>query len=294
MKLTKTALTAGIIIPAFFYACVKSTTPTPQSPIHDTVTVIKTDTLRIPVVPDTPNLKNGLVFYLPFNGNFGDSSGKGNTATAVGGAALDYDMHGYAQGAFNSNGGGARLQYTNNGAYKVDTAFSLSFDVMVRNNTAQMIFLSIVQPSNAFGPTFNCGLNMPALPGKFSFSVNSSNSDCSSFGTSDPLNMEDSTNFIPVPGSWYNMVCTFTKGVLSVYVNGQLSRTVTGSLTAVLSCPDAQFIVGGWWNSDPQAFNGKLDEVRMYNRTLNAKEIAYLARNFQPGSTKVNPGVKTR
>jgi hypothetical protein len=49
----------------------------------------------------------------------------------------------------------------------------------------------------------------------------------------------------------------------------------------VLSCPAANVIIGGWWSRDPQSINGEIDEVRMYNRTLNATLIAWLARNFQ-------------
>jgi hypothetical protein len=288
-----------------FFACTKNTPP--QPPIHDTVTIHHTDTLRIPVVPDTPNMKNGLVLYLPFNGSFADSSGGGNTVTAIAGATLDYDMHGYAQSAFNATGNGERLLVSNNGFYKVDTAFSVSCDFMIRSNafysggydfSGLMVFLSIVNTSTGNGPTFNIGMTLPTLPQYFTFNINGAQgADCSGPGTNNPSTISDTTHFTPQLGSWYNAVCTFTKGTASVYINGKLVSSVKNSNTlSALFCPDAKFVVGGWWdggNSGTENIRGKLDEVRLYNRTLNAKEIAWLARNFQPGSTRVTPSVKT-
>lgn len=294
MKLKTIVFAASLIVVGFSYnSCTKNSNPTP--PVHDTVTVHKTDTLLIQQKIDTPDMKTGLVLYLPLNGNFGDSSGKGNTVAAVGGATLDYDLHGYAQSAFNGNGSGGRLIVSNNGAYKVDTAFSVSFDFMIRNSSGTVIFLSIVDTAQGNGPTFNCGLNIPALPFNFGFGNNTSLSTCGESGIAHRASDTwDTTNFVPQPGSWYNIVCTYTKGVSSVYVNGKLSKTSTGTSTSSLFCPNANFVVGGWWNGDPLSINGKLDEVRMYNRTLNAQQIAWLSRNFQPGSTKVHANVESR
>jgi hypothetical protein len=298
MKVKHLALAAGAVTLGFFYACTKNAAP--QPPIHDTVTVIKTDTLRIPIVPDTPNLKNGLVLYFPFHGSFADSSGNANSITVIGSPVLDYDLHGYAQGAFSSTGNGERVIVANNGSYKVDTAFSVSFDFMIRsspyylgggNYSKLMTFLSIVNTTDATGPTFAIGLNLPALPQNFTFGLNSASNGCSSIGSAE---MTDTTNFIPQIGSWYNAICIFTKGTSSIYINGQLVNSKMGGNPSVEFCPASRFVVGGWYDGGPEGFNGKLDEVRMYNRTLNAKEITYLARNFQPGSTKLNPVLKTR
>src|ERR1700744_2363843 len=90
-------------------ACVKNSNP---KTIYDTVIVTKTDTViqQLPPPNDTPNLTNGLVIYLPFtNGSYADSSGLNNTVTAVDGATLGYDMHGYAQSAYNGTGNGGYL-----------------------------------------------------------------------------------------------------------------------------------------------------------------------------------------
>lgn len=305
MKSALFLLLAGITALVTVYACNKAANP--QPPIHDTVTVTKTDTLVLPPVNDTPNLTQGLVLYLPFNGSFADSSGNNNIVTPLGGAALGYDLHGYANSAFISSGNGARLVVGNNGSYAVDTAFSISFDFVIRSNTyyygggnytGLMTFLSIVDTTNAFGPTFDAGLNNPASPQTFTFGVNSASSSCDNTGTSNVQNVASTTNFTPQIGSWYNAICIFTQGTLSVYINGQLQGTQTSLNPAVLFCPNANFVVGAWWSgggnlSNLESVNGELDEVRMYNRTLTAQQIAWLSRNFQPTSTSMTPALKT-
>src|SRR6185437_8576638 len=79
-----------------FPSCSKS-----SPPVHDTVTVVKNDTTKLTdtlyaTKPDpTVNLAKGLLLYLPFSGNIADSSGNNNATTALNGASLTFDTHGY-------------------------------------------------------------------------------------------------------------------------------------------------------------------------------------------------------
>ncbi|HXB92436.1 MAG TPA: LamG domain-containing protein [Puia sp.] len=306
MKSNLCILAIGLFAVSAMYSCTKNATPTP--PVHDTITVTKTDTIKLPPPPpDTASLRNGLVLYLPFSGSFADSSGNGNTVAGEGGATLDYDMHGYANSAFKATGAGERLIVSNNGAYKVDTAFSISFDFMMTSNayftggydfSGLQVFMSIVDTSNGNGPTFDVGMIFPGAPQLFGFAVNAATPGTACGSSVGTATVVDTTNLTPQLGSWYNAVCTFTKGTSSVYINGQLMHTATNpNATDAVFCSNAKFVVGGWWNggnSGLENLRGKLDEVRMYNRTLTAKEITYLARNFQPGSVKTNPTVRTR
>jgi hypothetical protein len=252
-----------------------------------TVFVTKTDTVA--------GLKDGLVLYLPFtNGSYADSSGLNNTVTAVGGASLGYDMHGYPQSAYNGTGNGAYLMVANNGSYKVDTAFAVSFDFMTRalgtysccgQYDGLPSFVSIVDVTNGNGPTFNAGFTLPGFPHYFAFGVNGSRSDCDSSGASNTSDVNDTCfNFNAQTGGWYNAVVQFSHGTLTTYINGVLVNTQTGGPDSVLFCPNANFVVGGWWGGH-ENMNGELDEIRMYNHTLNAGQIAWLSRNFQPNST---------
>jgi Concanavalin A-like lectin/glucanases superfamily len=298
-KLKTIILLAGIGLLA---SCTKNSTTTKI--VYDTVTLTKTDTIRLAPPDDTPNLTNGLVLYLPFtNGSYADSSGLNNVVTAMNGAALGYDMHGYAQSAFNENGNGAVLTVANNGSYAVDTAFSVSLDFMIRsypyysgngNYSGLECFLSIASWSTPLtSGTFYVGFTNPDAPTSFNFTVNGSNAVCDNTAPN-PGNFPDTTSFTPQLGAWYNATCTYTNGIASTYINGQLIKSQRITITdSALFCSDGVFIVGGV-SGGGEAINGEVDNVRFYNRTLNAQQIAWLSRNFQINSTNQKPGLLHR
>jgi hypothetical protein len=285
MKLSLLILTIGLITLGFFYSCTKNANPSP--PIHDTTVVVKTDTVTVPPRPDsTVNLKLGLLLYLPFDGNIADSSGNGNPTTAIGGNVLTYDAHGYANNAFGGDGSGQRIKVTNNGSIKFDTALSLSFDFMI-NSPARQAFMSMINTATGNGPSFLAGTSTLGIQ-NLAFYVNDVSLDCSAPGSSNSPSMGD-TSIVPQPGSWYNVVCMYHKGVTETYVNGRLVGSAKATSTAALLCPSAQIVIGGWWDNDPITLNGKLDEVRLYNRLLTPHEIATLSQHFQVGSESAGP-----
>ncbi len=290
MKFKIFLLAAITINLSFFYSCTKNATPAP--PVHDTLTVTKIDTIRIPPPPpDTPNLKNGLLVYLPFsNGSISDSSGNGNPTSAVNGAVPTYDAHGYANSAFASSGSGEGLLVSNNGSIKFDTAYSVSFDVMIKAvGVQEMVILS--NYTNNSGATFGIGTNQPGISNLI-MGLTDSTVQCGI--VADPThNTIDTCNFIPQIGSWYNIISTFTNGILKTYVNGQLISTKKARSQTAYVCPTSQIIIGSGWGGTA-SMNGKIDEFRLYNRTLTAQQIAWLSRNFQPTSVKMSPVLMTR
>jgi len=262
MKLTKPYIRIFLFIvltSSIVWACKKDNTTTP--PVSDV------------------DLKKGLLLYLPFDGNMADSSGNGNTTSVVGGATLTYDEHGYASSAYGATGSGQKLIVTNNGSIKFDTAYSVSLNFMIRSFRTQT-FLSMVNEATGYGPTFALGTHIPGST-HFNFTSNDSTESCNYFGSETPQQAADLTPFEPQVESWYNAVCIYHKGSVTVYINGKLINTVSSTGTKALLCPNAQIVVGGWWSQDPLSIDGKLDEIRMYNRVLNADEIAELAKDFQ-------------
>jgi hypothetical protein len=293
MKLGYSIFAAGCIAVGAIYSCSKSANPSP--PVHDTTVVTKTDTLDVPPPPDpTVNLKMGLLLYLPFDGNIADSSGNGNPTTAVGGNGLTYDAHGYANNAFGSDGSGTRIKVTNNGSIKFDTAFSISYDVMI-NASQRQVFVSMLDPSTGNGPSFEVGASLTSIPNS-DFYVNDVSASCDLPGETPPQNSASitDTSFVPQPGSWYNVICIYHQGTIQTYVNGVLNTTLAGPGNAALLCPNSEVVIGGWWDGDVVGLNGKLDEIRLYNRVLTPHEITTLAQNFQVTSEKVQPGNSAR
>jgi len=233
-----------------------------------------------PTPPPVSNvhLKNGLLVYLPFEGNMADSSGNGNQTIPLNGVQLTWDEHGNANSALNGTGYGDRLQVINNGSIKFDTAFSVSCNFMLRRARRED-FISFADNATAKGVTFGIGTGIPGSP-NLDWGVADSLASCDGYSP-DHITI-DSLQFVPQPESWYNVVGTFQRGTLKLYINGKLISTKQAPNSSTHICSSASLIVGGWWAGDLSAsMDGKLDEVRMYNRVLNADEIAELSKNFR-------------
>jgi hypothetical protein len=283
--LTLSVATAAAVITMGSIGCTK--TPPPPPPVHDTVTVIKKDTLTDTLYatkPDpTVNLTKGLLLYLPFSGNIADSSGNNNPTTATG-TVLSYDAHGYANNAFAATSG-ERVYVTNNGSIQFDTAFSLSFGFMVTDNYPQT-YMSMVNTADGTGPSWLIGCTRPGV-NSLIFGTEDVTLGCGNYGRNDNYNIADTTGFLPVPGAWYNAIAVYHKGTNQVYINGKLVSTKVGLGTSINLCPSSKIVIGGWWDGDPQGIHGKLDNIRLYNRVLTPHEITALSSSYQVTSNSV-------
>lgn len=239
-----------------------------------------------PPADTTVSLTKGLLLYLPFNGSIADSSGNGNPTSATANV-LTYDEHGYANSAFGATGNGEMVYVTNNGSIKFDTAWSLSYGFMVNVNNIQQYFLSMVDPNTGEGPSISSGISLGNGINNFAVGSEDVTIGCSGYGRNDNYSIVDTTNLIPQVGAWYNAVAIYHRGSLKVYLNGRLVKSRTGLGTESNWCPGSQIVIGGWWGGQPLNMNGKLDNVRLYNRVLNANEIAALASSYQINSNSI-------
>jgi Concanavalin A-like lectin/glucanases superfamily len=257
-------LLSFVLILGVAIACIKRVIPIPPPP------------------PASTTLKNGLLLYLPFNGSIADSSGNNNPTVIIdsaGGYALTTDEHGDPNSAWGSNGTGTYIQVTNNGSIKIDTAFSLSFNVMAYNNTERQAFVCFDNTANGNSPGIATGLTVPNYTNYF-VGVQDSTAGCGNPG-SYVTDVSDTTGFVPQSGVWYNIVNVYQQGTVWIYVNGQLMGSKTNPLNhAVLDCPLSTINIGYWWNLDNESLNGKIDEIRLYNRTLTVDEISALANKL--------------
>jgi hypothetical protein len=255
----KLSLSAAVII--LFSACSKDpVNPTP-APVSSNI-----------------KLTNGLIAYYPFNGNTNDESGNGLNGVLFNGATLTHDQNGVALSALNLNGSQA-LRVTNTGnKINIDTAMTISFHAMVRSLN-RACWVGIVDPSSGAGQTFVIGTPVsPSL--NLLFSLVKNEVDCSTVPTGQVTNA--SSTVVPKVESWYHVLATYRKGSMKLFINGILAGTGTSPDPTTRICPSAQLLLGGWLNSDLNAgLNGKMDEVRIYNRELNADEIAELSKKFR-------------
>lgn len=92
----------------------------------------------------------------------------------------------------------------------------------------------------------------------------------------------DSTDAIS-PMSWYHCVGTFDGNTWNIYINGLLSN----SQVDAVNLPTTGILeIGRYYHSTPtQYFNGSIDEVRIYNRTLTQSEITRLYMEGMPSKS---------
>jgi hypothetical protein len=84
--------------------------------------------------------------------------------------------------------------------------------------------------------------------------------------------------------AWYNVVFTYD-GVsqLAIYVNGSLVQYSNGKFSGLLDASSKSLLIGQREAGD-MAFDGIIDEVRIYNRSLSAREVAALYQLPDPVS----------
>lgn len=74
--------------------------------------------------------------------------------------------------------------------------------------------------------------------------------------------------------TWTHVVMTVDNGTLKTYINGQLSNTVTGFQDVFTSAGTSQFALGvNYWDTP---YNGKIDELKVYDIVLSAADIAVI------------------
>lgn len=82
--------------------------------------------------------------------------------------------------------------------------------------------------------------------------------------------------------TWYHVVGTYDGTTIRLYVNGILQST-TGSMSSASYVPDENAIGSAGNTTTNNNWDGKIDEVRIYDKALSPEEVLYLYRN--PGGT---------
>jgi hypothetical protein len=96
---------------------------------------------------------------------------------------------------------------------------------------------------------------------------------------------------LPPIGVWVHIAATWDGSIMKLYTNGILQASLTAAGTIATT---SDLLAVGKKNTSGVAgdyFDGKLDDVRIYNRALNAAEVASIMTNSPPVFTS-NPIIK--
>jgi gliding motility-associated-like protein len=214
------------------------------------------------VLGQVPNYvpTNGLVAYWPFNGNANDESGNGNHGT-VNGATLTTDRFGVANKAyfFSSSGCSTRIDASVN-TTSIQTGLTISIWVLKSGNGCIGPRLFEFWPGNNGPGIAQWGWdNSTTLIGMGS-------------QTSSGFNCNFGVPIKPV-NQWTHLVYTNNGTVGKFYQDGILLGTVNSTGNPILA---SSLAMGRMNHPAYDAFNGKLDDMCIWNRALTQQEISAL------------------
>ena len=210
---------------------------------------------------ETVNLANGLVAHYEFEGDANDSSGNGNNGTEYGGVSYVDGVIGQA-GSF--DGVDDWIKVINSSSINTSTT-SLSLSTWVNWN----------------GTTTSMSYIIDKFSNKFNFALNGN--DMSSgkprFVVMNTEGINDAFNAINTH-SWYYLTGTYSNNISKLYINGILINTE--SMSRIIES-SGDITIGCYENcTEDYAFNGLIDDLRIYNRALNEAEIKELYKLGQP------------
>jgi len=229
----------------------------------------------IPTTLSQINLSKGLVAYYPLNGNANDYSGNGLHGLMKNGIKPTTDRYNQMNSAMIFDGIDDYIEVPDNSLLRFRDSFSITF---LFNRTAQSTISELIEKrdwTDGSKSSFDIGL---ISPGKVRTAIKTG-SDCS-----DPLNgwvYPTVSDFIQ-PDQWYCVATTFNKGEVKFFLNGVLVGVSTATVSTMDSCTGSSLRMGIHWQGDPLPFQGKMDEVRLYNRALDVGEVAALCDLVAP------------
>jgi hypothetical protein len=192
---------------------------------------------------------SGLVGWWPFSGNANDESGNGNNGTVSGSSSLTQDRFGIGNRAYSFDGIDDHIAVNRN----YQTAFSLSVWFNALNSPQYNPLV------DAFNANWEIQLKNNS-PNYISFNIS---------GTYQQFTSSQTTT----TNNWYHLVCTYSSNTLKFYLNDSLTDQFT---VYPLPNNNGVYYFGASLTGDDQFFNGKLDDIGLWNRALNNQEISAL------------------
>lgn len=222
------------------------------------------------------SLKNGLVAFYPFDGDADDNSGNGNHGAIRGNLTFTTDRYNHARTSANFDGHTAYIVIPG-GQFNFPMNFSFSLWVYPRS---QLPYSTILDKTVYTGSV---------ISGTFILQQNNATSNQYRFfmATARGGSLNAAHNFQLITNQWQHFVVVKKDSLLIVYLNGAVLFTLPTSANNLYNNGNLPLLLGGLnygrtlaANTVVDQFNGKLDDVFFYNRTLTASEVSLLY-NFQ-------------
>ena len=211
------------------------------------------------------NLNNGLVAYYPFNGNANDESGNENNGYIFG-ASLTADRFGKIASAYSFDGVDDKIIVHHSKALNLNYDFSVSFWIKSQglNSNDQSLFLDKADWNNKTGWGFlddgqySSQIIFRVLPGAPQYEV--------AF-----------TRNLINDNTWHHLVGVRKNGTMTFYLDNSLMITYSANYNICTN----DLIIGEFKGNKG---DGKMDDIRIYNRAISVQEINSLFIGFLDNS----------
>jgi hypothetical protein len=229
------------------------------------VAALTTSTLFAQVPSYVPT--NGLLGYWPFNGNANDQSGNANNGT-VNGATLTTDRFGNNNSCYYFNGINNSIVIPSNDVFNSNN-ISVSIWISSSKITKQVAIARTTYSTAAnehFGISFN-DINQYGIQ----VAAKYNNPNCIP-GVGWQQN-ESVQNIMD--DNFHHIVGTISGSTIKLYIDGTLVNTITSPYPQTSNCWDGDIQIGRNWGIS-ELFDGKIDDIGIWNRALTQEEITNL------------------
>jgi hypothetical protein len=205
---------------------------------------------------------NGLISYWPFTGNANDTVGSYNLL--VTGALLTNGISGAANTAYWFDGNDDSC--TNGAFVNMAVQTGITMTAWFRPEATDQ-YAGMSMGSKEIGEC-NTRVNAGSMKWQGLMSDASESEYYNTVGN----------DTITITGRWYHVVGVYTNGLAKLYIDGIINNLNDGAAGTVTFAEMAgdysrSIFVGRNQGTVPQFFDGRIDEVRFYNRCLSSNEV---------------------
>jgi len=201
------------------------------------------------------------------NSTIKDTSGSGNNGTSYGG--INYGADGKFKTAIKLDG--------------INDKVSLS-EIVKQNFTSNFSYGAWFK-ADSFSTWAGIMSRMKSWPKGYNLQVGTAQKIACGWG------VYTMSNSMPVTGKWYQAICVYNGTEMNLYVNGVLQTDID---TKAMDVSSTDMQLGVFYTRSGSGislpFNGTLDEVFVFNRTLSLSEIHNM---YQRGALKLNLSVRS-
>ena len=230
---------------------------------------------------------NGLVGYWPFNNNANDESGNGNNGTLMNGVLLTTDRFNNSNSAYSFDGIDDFIKVLDNNIFHfgTQTSFSCSFWIKYNSNLS---LNTIISKETEFNP--GNGYQIMLMSDKPRFDFMSDGPSAIDFQGNNELN-DNNWHFVVLTANrLLNQMVFYVDGILnnSLIDNKLSTGDITNSSNLKFGAARQECVTSNCY------YNGKLDDIAMYNRVLTQEEITNLYNSVSSNeclTMTINTGV---